>query len=120
MPTNCWKTDRPIPIQTIGLKKKLPPRRSLKEDFSSRCMACSISVTRASKSTFLPSTSSRIFLARSRLPTEIRKRGDSGMAKDSRPYRMAGTTMTPSMTCQASRPISSPRWSPPAAFSSPS
>jgi len=83
--TNCWKTERPIPTQTIGLKKKLPPSRSLKLDLCSLFMAFSISVTRASRSILSPSTSSRISRARSCLPTEIKKRGDSGMAKESRP-----------------------------------
>ena len=35
MPTSCWKTERPMPIQTIGRKPKRPPSRSLKVDLCS-------------------------------------------------------------------------------------
>lgn len=85
MPTSCWKTDRPIPTQTTGRKPKRLPSRSVNLDLCSRCMAVSISVTRASRSTPLPSTSARIFRARSFLPTEIRNRGDSGIANERSP-----------------------------------
>ncbi|CAM5697507.1 hypothetical protein SALBM311S_11947 [Streptomyces alboniger] len=104
MPTNCWKTERPIPIQTIGLKKKPPPSRSLKVDLCSLFMASSISLTRASRSILSPSTSSRISRARSCLPTEIKKRGDKNRSSCVRTWRRASISV-----CRALAPSAASR-----------
>ncbi len=82
MPTSCWNTDRPMPVQTIGSRPNRPPSRSRKRGRWSEAISARISPIRASVSVAGPSTSVSTLRASVRRPAEIRKRGDSGIIED--------------------------------------
>ena len=95
-----------MPIQTIGRKPKRPPSRSLKVDLCSllhrvldlgdagvQVDVLALDLARAPRG------------PRRAWPTEIRKRGRLGDREGEQAVeRRPGSTMTPSIHCQASRP----------------
>ena len=84
IPTNCWKTDSPIPTHTIGINPSAEPRRSASLGGRSLLRVCRISSTLASTS-ILPSTRRNTSFAASRRIRETRYRGDSGIVIASPP-----------------------------------
>ncbi len=84
MPTNCWNTDRMMPIQTIGCSPRALPRIDTPAFFLSVSMARVSSFIVLSRST-AGTRRAKTARASSLRPWLIRKRGDSGTVNDRMP-----------------------------------
>src|SRR4029453_15743667 len=112
MPTSCWKTASPIPIQTTGASRRVPSMiKSDKRGRRSPRRLCTTCRTSASAS---PPMLAKTRRASSSPPRATRKRGDSGMSHTPARNAIDGTASIQNIQRQAGAPSQKVALAPPA------
>src|SRR5262249_46428159 len=112
MPTSCWKTASPIPIQTTGASRRVPS--TIKSDRRGRCSPrrlCTTCLTSASAS---PPMLAKTRPASFSRPRATRKRGDSGMRHTPPRNAIDGIASIQNIQRQAGTPSQKAALAPPA------
>ena len=112
MPTSCWKTASPIPIQTTGASRRVPS--TIKSDKRGRCSPRRLCTTCRTSASASPPMLAKTRRASSSPPRATRKRGDSGMSHTPTRNAIDGTASIQNIQRQAGAPSQKVVLAPPA------